>query len=98
MLLSQNWVSDFHWLQLHRDPVYNLVRVRAYPGSVLVRLGLGLSGATVPSLEWEIEVAAALRERQPYKLRLHLYQVWLSCVEDVSLCVSSLSLSKSSCR
>ncbi len=50
--------------------------IQVFPGSVLLRIGMGPSGPTVPPLTWESEVEAALRDRQPYKLRVHVYQVW----------------------
>ena len=39
-LLSQNWVSEFHWLQLSRDTVYNAVGPKVYPGMQLRCCGL----------------------------------------------------------
>jgi hypothetical protein len=129
-LLHQQWITDFHWLPLQRDPVLNVVSrkvrgddgcrgrqqelaerrlvvgnrhaalgwqgkglrfakcttrhpshphpprpIQVFPGSVLLRIGMGPSGPTVPPLTWESEVEAALRDRQPYKLRVHVYQV-----------------------
>lgn len=46
-----------------------------FPGSVLVRLGLGTMGSYQDNKKkWKEEIQGLLR-REPYELRVHVYQV-----------------------
>ena len=49
-----------------------------YPGSVLIKLAVGsLQEFSETAAQWQ-EEALKLRERTPYLLRVHIYQVGIS--------------------
>ncbi|CAM9992524.1 unnamed protein product [Ectocarpus sp. 6 AP-2014] len=62
------------WLLLGEDKVLDCLPPGQYPGSVLIKLGLGtLRQFSESAAEWQAE-ALKLRNRTSYLLRVHIYQ------------------------
>lgn len=72
-LLGHGWQGEPKWVSLTADKGIAAVGETTYPGSILIRLGLGRS-AMAPKLMWEAQIAEALRNSRCYQLRVHLYQ------------------------
>lgn len=62
--------------------VLDLLADTEFPGSVLVRMGLGPIHSYIKNkTKWKDEIQGLLR-REPYELRVHVYQVrlcWCCC-------------------
>ncbi|CAM9701229.1 unnamed protein product, partial [Scytosiphon promiscuus] len=65
---------DPRWLLLGEDKVLDCLPEGQYPGSLLIKLGLGtLRDFSESAAEWQAE-ALKLRMRTSYLLRVHIYQ------------------------
>ena len=57
------------------EQVLDLLAEYEFPGSILIRLGLGtMKTYTNNKQKWKDEIQGLLK-REPYELRVHLYQV-----------------------
>ncbi|CAN0013663.1 unnamed protein product, partial [Hapterophycus canaliculatus] len=73
-LIDENFGGTPHWVTLQEDKVLDLLADHEFPGSVLVRMGLGPIHSYIKNkTKWKDEIQGLLK-REPYELRVHVYQ------------------------
>ncbi|CAN0111503.1 unnamed protein product [Ascophyllum nodosum] len=73
-LIDQVFGGKPEWFRLGEDKVLDLLEEYEFPGSVLVRVGLGTLQAYAENRDkWKEEIQGLLR-REPYELRVQVYQ------------------------
>ena len=73
-LLKEEFKTPPKWIFLNEDKSIDALSNGEFPGSLLLRLGFGLSTvADQTKSEWENSIQK-MRKRTPYQVRCHLYQ------------------------
>ncbi|CBN78812.1 conserved unknown protein [Ectocarpus siliculosus] len=73
-LIEEKFGGAPTWIRLQEDKVLDLLVDNEFPGSVLIRMGLGpIESYITNKSKWKDEIQGLLR-REAYELRVHLYQ------------------------
>ncbi|CAB1121421.1 unnamed protein product [Ectocarpus sp. CCAP 1310/34] len=73
-LIEEKFGGAPKWIRLQEDKVLDLLVNNEFPGSVLIRMGLGpIESYITNKSKWKDEIQGLLR-REAYELRVHLYQ------------------------
>lgn len=71
-VMSKGFSAPAHWVQLHEDKALDALEDNEEPGSVLMRLGLGMPEEAAAN-RWADDLAD-LDRKDRYEVRLHVYQ------------------------
>ncbi|CAN0344195.1 unnamed protein product, partial [Ectocarpus fasciculatus] len=73
-LIEEKFGGSPEWIRLQEDKVLDLLVDNEFPGSVLIRMGLGpIESYITNKKKWKDEIQGLLK-REAYELRVHLYQ------------------------